>query len=156
MARIKKANRNANFCREMALLSATGELLFHGNIIVQPRDEAAATAAKSTGSGINHQHRVFWVDGSTFTHTRLGAPHVGKASGAAVVYQSPRNEVWHEMYLGLKGQTCTNTELAAIAEGLATAVSEMLPAKDQNTAEPGGALLKVTIFTDCQDALYSI
>lgn len=98
-ARIKKANKKANFRREMALLSAITKFRFYGDMIIQPRDDAILTATKSSKSNLNHQHGVFFVDGPYFIQVKgtHGTLDTGKAPGAAVVYMSSGvAQVWEE------------------------------------------------------------
>jgi len=102
---------------------------------------------------------VFFVDGSSFARVkgRQFASDLGKASGAAVVYMS--SGVWEERFFALpKGGNYLKAELAAIAEGLAIAVPEMIRGNDRNksSSEETWTKPKVTIFTDCQNALRRI
>lgn len=71
MSWLKKGQQEQT-CAGTWLLTATDELRFCSNIIVQPRDEAM----KSAECNFSHQHRVFWMDGAATTQPkgRPGAP----------------------------------------------------------------------------------
>lgn len=156
IASTAKDNRRANLRRELALLRATGELRFHGHVIVESREDAIHTAANTTNSADEPRQLVFFVDGSRFTNIKdrrkRKAPASGKAAGAAVVYQT-RDQVWEERTFHLAdGHNSKSAEMAAIAEGLAIALSRIMLLA--NGHDEGRS--KVIIFTDCQQAMNRI
>lgn len=158
ISRIAKENKIANLRRELALLHATAELRFHGQIIVEPREDATRTAANTRDSTAPDGSRqlVFFVDGSRFTNVKdkrkRKAPASGKAAGAAVVYQTDV-KTWEERTFNFAdGHNSKGTEMAAIAEGLAVALSQVL-LLDRDQSKSIG---RVIIFTDCQAAMFRI
>lgn len=158
ISRIAKENKIANLRRELALLHATAELRFHGQIIVEAREDATRTAATTTNSTATDGSRqlVFFVDGSRFTNVKdkrkRKAPASGKAAGAAVVYQTDI-KAWEERTFNFSdGHKSKSTEMAAIAEGLAIALSQVLLLDGDQSKSIG----RVIIFTDCQAAMFRI
>lgn len=155
---IAKENKKANLRRELALLRATADLRFHGQIIIESREDAILTATTTRNSepGDESRQLVFFVDGSRFTNIKdkrnRKAPKSGKAAGAAVVYQR-LDEEWEERAFcfadGLKSKI---TEMAAIAEGLAIALSQILLSSNGQRMEKA----KVVIFADCQAAIHHV
>lgn len=157
ISRIARENKIANLRRELALLYATAELRFHGQIIIEAREDAirtaAATTMKSTAPG-GSQQLVFFVDGSRFTNVKdkrkRKAPASGKAAGAAVVYQTDV-KTWEERTFNFSdGHKSKSTEMAAIAEGLAIALTQVLLLDIDQRKSIG----RVIIFTDCQAAMF--
>lgn len=159
ISRIATENRIANLRREIALLHATSELRFHGRIIVESREDATRTAAATTRDSTapsESRQLVFFVDGSRFTNVKdkrkRKAPVSGKAAGAAVVYQTDV-KTWEERTFNFAdGHKSKSTETAAIAEGLAIALSQVL-SLDRDQRKSIG---RVIIFTDCQAAMFQI
>lgn len=158
ISRIANENKIADLRRELALLQATAELRFHGQIIVEDREDATRTAATTMDSTAPDGSRqlVFFVDGSRFTKVKdkrkRKAPVSGKASGAAVVYQTDV-KTWEERTFNFAdGHKSKSTEMAAIAEGLAFALSQVLLLGRDQSKNIG----RVIIFTDCQAAMFRI
>lgn len=159
ISRIATENKIANLRRELALLHATSELRFHGQIIVESREDATRSAAATTSDSTapdGSRQLVFFVDGSRFTNVKdkrkRKAPASGKAAGAAVVYQTDVN-TWEERSFNFAdGHNSKSTEMAAIAEGLAIAMSQVL-LLDRDQSKSIG---RVIIFTDCQAAMFRI
>lgn len=158
ISNIAKENKKANLRRELVLLQVTADLRFHGQVIIESREDAILTATNTRNSGPGDEpwQLVFFVDGSRFTNIKdkrkRKAPQSGKASGAAVVYQRLDQE-WEErtfcLAYGLKSKI---TKMAAIAEALAIALSQILllsKCQDENKA-------KVVIFADCQAAIHHV
>lgn len=150
-----KANKKANLRRELALLRATAELKFHGQVIIEPREDAtlAATTTRNSQNPDGTRQLVFFVDGSRSANIKdkrkRKAPESGRAAGAAVVYQT-NGRAWEERTFCLaNGYNAKIAEKAAIAEGLAIALSQiLLLGSDQRQVQS-----KVVIFTDCQEAM---
>ena len=150
-----KQNKKANHQRELALLEATPDLRFHGKIIIESREDAIATAIASKNSepADETQQLVFFVGGSRFTNIKdkrkRKAPSSRKATGAAVVYQT-REQEWEQRVFCLPdGFKSKMTEMAAIAEGLAIALSQILLICNGQHKDKA----KVVIFSDCQAAM---
>lgn len=151
-----KENRRANLSRELALLRATAELRFHGHVIVECREDAIRTAANATNSVDGPRQLVLFVDGSRFTNIKdkwkRKAPASRKAAGAAVVYQT-HDQVWEERTFNLAdGHNSKRAEMAALAEGLAIALSQIVLLASSHQAGRS----RVIIFTDCQQAMNRI
>lgn len=125
---IAEENRRANLRRKLALLRATAELRFHGQVIIRSREYAILTAANTTNSADEPRQLVFFVDGSRFTNVKdkrkRKAPVSGKAAGAAVVHQK-HDQMWEERTFNLAdGHKSKSAEMAAIEEGLASLCHE--------------------------------
>ncbi|KAL7786300.1 hypothetical protein V8C37DRAFT_392565 [Trichoderma ceciliae] len=164
IATLEKANKEANFRREVAQLNATPKLRFRGNIIIQSeKKRALATAMEISKSYADRQHRVFFVDGSSITKSKgkPGSPALDNTLtadlGAAVVYKSfEGDQSWQERYFSpSNGGGSALAELAAIADGLAIATAEIMLSRGQNSVGPGrmATKFKVTILTDSTNAL---
>lgn len=144
---IAETNRKANTRRELALLRCTAELRFLGDVIVQSRDDAILTARKASRPRPNtceEKELFFYVDGSSLY--KSGKRNAKRSAGAAVVFQADDDQSWQERVFPLPPESDAFTaEMAAIAEGLAVALSQTLtrPAK----------INKVVVFSDCREAL---
>lgn len=147
IASIAETNRKANARRERALLRCTAELRFLGEVIIQSRDDAILAAREASRPSSNkcaEKDLVFYVDGSSLY--KRGKRNAKRAAGAAVVFQPDDGQSWQERVFTLPRESDAFTaEMAAIAEGLAVALSQTLT----NPAE----IHKVVIFSDCQEAL---
>ncbi|KAM0259970.1 hypothetical protein ACHAQJ_003063 [Trichoderma viride] len=167
IAALKKGNRKANRRREIVLLDATPERQFCSEIIIDLEEtDATDTAIEISKLDANHQHRVFFVDGSRITKPtkKSGSSAPGGNSvthrSAAVVYKSSNSDQsWEERRFALPSGPCsTLAEVAAIAEGLAEATTVMMILRSQSSTDLGKMApnYKVTIFTDSTAALTKI
>ena len=155
---IPKQNKKVNHQRELALLASTPDPRFHGKIIIESREDAIATAITSKNSepADKIQQLVFFVDGSRFTNIKdkrkREAPLAKKAAGAAVVYQTCEREWEQRVFRVADGFKSKMAEMAAIAEGLAIALSQILLICNSQHKDKA----KVVIFSDCQAAMTHI
>lgn len=143
---IAETNKKVNSRRELALLRSTAELRFVGDVIIQSRDDAILAARESSrpSSECPETQLVFYVDGSLFF--KRGKRNAKRCAGAAVVFQADDDQDWHERVFSLPRESDTfAAEMAAIAEGLAVALSQTL-------TQPAD-VCKVVVFSDCQEAL---
>lgn len=147
---IAETNRKANARRERALLRCTADLRFVGDVIIQTRDDAilaAREASRPRSNECEQKELVFYVDGSSFY--KRGKRNAKRSSGAAVVFHAYGGQSWQERVFPLPRESDAFTaEMAAIAEGLAVALSQTL-------ANPT-KIHKVVIFSDCREALSRI
>lgn len=144
---IAESNRKANARRERALLRCTTELRFLGDVIIQPRDDAILAAREASRPRSNkcaEKELALYVDGSSFY--KRGKRNAKRSAGAAVVFQADDDQSWQERVFSLTRESDAFTaEMAALAEGLAVALSQTL-------TNPAG-IHKVVVFSDCQEAL---
>lgn len=143
---IAETNKKVNSRRELALLRSTAELRFVGDVIIQSRDNAILAARESSrpSSECAEKQLVFYVDGSLFF--KRGKRNAKRCAGAAVVFQADDGQDWQERVFSLPRESDTfAAEMAAIAEGLAVALSQTL-------TQPAD-VRKVVVFSDCQEAL---
>lgn len=146
---IAETNKKVNSRRELALLRSTAELRFVGDVIIQSRDDAILAARESSrpSSEFAEKQLVLYVDGSLFF--KRGKRNAKRCAGAAVVFQADDGQDWQERVFSLPPESDTfAAEMAAIAEGLAVALSQTL-------TQPTD-VCKVLIFSDCQEALNSL
>ncbi|KAI7781278.1 hypothetical protein LA080_014937 [Diaporthe eres] len=125
---VAEANNKANARRERALLLCIDELRFIGDVIIQSRDDAIIIAKEASRPRSNEcevKELVFYVLPWYFKPTM--------ARNGKNVFPLPR------------GSDAFTAEMAAIAEGLAVALSQTLtdPAK----------IHRLVIFSDCREAL---
>lgn len=151
--------QKANYQMERALLNATSELQFCGDIISeQSKDDAIAAAMEaSSKSFADDQHIVIFVDGSLVWKPNGKSGSIAHL-GAAVVYKSfGGSQGWEERrYSALsKERNSQKAELFAIAQGAAVAIELIMRLRRQNGCGPGrmAADYRVTIFTDYRNAL---
>lgn len=144
---VAEANWKANTRRERALLHCIAEIHFVGDVIIQSRDDAmlaAREASRPRSHECEEQELVFYVDGSSLY--KRGKRNAKRSAGAAVVFQADDGQKWQERVFPLGQESDAFTaEMAAIAEGLAVALSKTLTTPTK--------IHKVVIFSDCREAL---
>lgn len=148
---LQKSIKQANHQGELALVHGITEYSFFGQIIVQSREEAIATA--STFSTPIPNRLVLFTDGSAFSLVKdQNGTRVRKGFGATVVYQIYKTgERWNELLYRLKGDPdIDRSEYTAVAEALAIALPWAL--RKLPTLEDAQGC-QVVIFTDSQSAL---
>lgn len=148
---LQKSIEQANLQGELAIVYDITEYNFFGQIIVQSREEAIATA--STFSTPIPNRLFSFTDGSAFSLVKdQNGTRVRKGFGAAVVYQIyETREGWNELLYRLKGDSdIDRSEYTAVAEALAIALPWALR-KLPTLEEAQGC--QVVIFTDNQSAL---
>ncbi|KAF2650867.1 hypothetical protein K491DRAFT_720395 [Lophiostoma macrostomum CBS 122681] len=151
-----KANREFNLRAEMELLEATLNRQIYGKIIIEPRGEALATAIEASDGMDNHSSRAFFVDGSFQKRNVRGSDC--SRGGCGVAFKTPGQDAfWYERWLYLpKVLTSVESELLAIAEGLAIATADTIKSASEREHRLIPASFKTMIFTDCQTALTKI
>lgn len=149
ISNIAETNKKVNARRELVLLRSTEELRFVGDVIIQSRDEAILAARESSlaRSECAENQLVFYVDGSLFF--KRGKRNAKRCAGAAVVFQADDGQDWQERVFSLPRESDTlAAEMAAIAEGMAVALSQTL-------TQPAD-VRRVVVLSDCQEALSRI
>lgn len=162
-------NQNANYRIERLLLDATSELHFSGEVIIESKGDAIATAKEiSSESNANCQRMVFFVDGSRVLKPKNNSqPSIDHGEsemvahlGAAVVYKSFQSaQGWQERHFALPNKQCsTLAELFAIAHGLAVATEEVMVLRSQDSIVPRRMTTghSVVIFSDSTRALEQV
>lgn len=159
------ASQKANYRMERALLNATEELQFFGDITIEqsPSDAIAAAVKASSKSFAEDQHIVIFVDGSLVWKPNDKSDSIAHL-GAAVVYKSPEgSQDWQvRRYCALsKERNPENAEVFAIAQGAAVAIELIKRQRRQRRQNGSGSGKKasnyrVTVFTDCRSALERI
>lgn len=159
------ASQKANYQMERALLNATEEMQFYGDIIVeQSKSDAIAMAVEASSKTFaDNQHIVIFVDGSLVDKAKDKSGSIAHL-GAAVVHLSfEGSQSWPERrYFALsKKRNPENAEVFAIAQGTAVAIELIKRLRRQRRQNGNGsgemaANYRVTIFTDCRQALERI
>jgi ribonuclease HI len=155
-------NQKANYRMERALWNATSELQFCGDVTIEesPGDAIATVTDISSKSSTDSQHIVIFVDGS-LAHKSDDTPDSIAHLGAAVVYKfSEDGQDWQkrQYFTTSNKRDSVLAELFAIAQGLAVATELIMRLRRQNGCEAGGMATnyRVTIFSDCQSALWQV
>ncbi|KAL7926875.1 hypothetical protein ACQKWADRAFT_278862 [Trichoderma austrokoningii] len=152
-------NEKANSRMERALLKATSELQFYGDVIIKESKKNAITTANETSSKsfADDQHMVIFADGSLVWKPQGKSVSIAHL-GAAVVYKRLKGgQEWQvRSFLAVSNKrNSVLAELIAIAQSLAVATELVMHLRLQNGSGAGGkaAKYRVTIFSDCQSAL---
>lgn len=144
---------------ETALLNATSELQFYGDVTIEqsPSDAIAAAAEASSKPFADDQHIVIFVDGSLVWKPNGTSDSIARL-GAAVVHRSlDGSQGWEvRRYSAIsKERSSHKAELFALAQGAAVAIELITRLRRRNSRCPEkmATSYRVAIYSDHQSAL---
>ena len=155
---LNDAKGEDGFLKEKSKLSITPKLGFCGKVSIDLEDGAIDRANAIIEGNTDQCHHIFFVDGSFIAERDAETGSLDTSSGAAVVYKPlAPNQPWVERYFAPPKceQSAFRIEIIAILNALkiAAVVRDLCRRCDPGGSDGTAAKFRVTIFSDCTNAL---